>query len=397
MVASGSQLNYSPLSLGCGDYKVFYRNRCALNSLLCEADVVDGSFNRVLNEISEAEIQVRLHGGSEDCCDCYNDLAPWQHELVIYRDQKEVWCGPIQRIELDFAAGIGTVQARDLLAWADKRLIELAETDYDVTDVDLKDVFEWVLWHGYCKDPWCMTWSFQPVGIPITKFYPAYSSPEKWGGTYPNCGEELRDLAKSGIDYTVIDRHLWGGDIEVQSPVANTALLLDHHWQSTPKIIVAGADMVNRMVYVGGNSGYSGYDEDTMWIEPPSPYGPITATGLDGTQQQYGLLEGLRKAQGMDEVDTSVVPNPLTQAAAGEYALTQAPFVYIEGGTLSPKAPLEFDALIPGSRFDVRISNTCRIADNHYRLYGVDIAFGPGVETVNLKLAPIGIDAVRSA
>jgi hypothetical protein len=396
-------LNFNPVSLGCGAYRVFYRDRCATTSLLAEADVSDGSFNRTLNDISSASITVRLRADSEECCGVYSTLNPWQHELAIYRDNVEVWCGPITRMELDFMGGEGTVEARDLLAWADKRAIEVAETDYDVTDADLKDVFEWVLNHAYCKDPWCMSWSLEEVGVPISRYYPAFDSTnpdgsrnQRWGGTYPVAGDELRDLSSAGVDYTVICRHMWGGSVEVSTPVPLTSILYDDHWVQLPKIIVSGDDMATRVIAGAGNSGPNGWEPESMWIEPQEQFGPITPSILTPIQRQYGLLESVKKESKFNDVDTTVSPNALTQSVYGQYELSQAPFVYITGGRLSPSAPLSFNNLVPGARFDIRLNQSCRLIYNNYRLYNVDVSFSAEDEDISVEFGPVGVESTRS-
>lgn len=391
-------LNFNPVSLGCGDYRVFYRERCNLTSFLAEADITGGTFSRVLNDISTASIEVRLRADSEECCGVYSSLNPWEHEIAIFRDNTEVWCGPIVRMELDFVGGRGRVEARDLLAWADKRVIEMADEDYDVEDADLKDVYEWVLNHGYCKDPWCMTWSLQEVGVPITRRYAAYDAAggDRWGGTYPVVGDELRNLADSGVDYTVIVRHLWGGDVEVTTPTPITTILYDNHWISLPTIIISGEDMATRVIVGSGNSGYDGWDASSMWIEPQEQASPVTSSTLTVPQQKFGLLETVRKESKFDDVDTSTSPNALTQSTFGYYELSQQPFTYIEGGRLSPDAPVSFASLIPGARFDLRLTQSCRIIFNDYRLYNVNVQFGPGTEEISVTFAPVGVESTRA-
>lgn len=390
-------LNFNPTSLGCGDYRVFYRERNNLTAFLAEAEVTGGSYGRVLNEISTASIQVRLRADSEECCGVYSTLNPWEHEVSIFRDGTEVWCGPITRMELNFTGGEGTIEAKDLLVWADKRVIELSDEDYDVEDADLKDAFEWVLNHGYCKDPWGMTWNLQEVGVPITRRYASYDAAggDRWGGTYPSVGDELRNLAGSGVDYTVVCRHLWGGNVEVTTPTPTTSLLYDNHWITMPTIIVSGDDMATRLIVGSGNSGYDGWDATSMWIEPQEQASPVTSATLTPTQQRYGLLESVKKESKFDDVDTSTSPNVLTQATFGHYELSQQPFVYIDGGRLSPTAPLSFAGLIPGARFDLRLMQSCRIIYNNYRLYNVDVRFSPGNEEISVKFAPVGVEATR--
>lgn len=384
-------------TLGCGAYRALYRRRNTLTAYVCEADLVSGSYSRVLNDVSTAEVSVRIKGDSEECCGCYGQLNPWEHELAIFRDGTEVWCGPITNIELDFKSGVGTVQARDLMAWADVRVIEPVTDDYDVEDADLKDIFDWVLQHAYCKDPWGMTWSLEPTGVPAARYYPAVDrTTDRWGGTFLVAGDELRDLASAGVDFTVIGRHLWGGSLETSTPVPVTAILMDHHWMDTPSIKISGEDMATRLIGVAGNGGYEGYENSQVWIEPPNPLPPVTSDQLTANQLKFGLMERLMKESSIDDVDTEVLPNQLTQSVFGKFELTHQPFIYIDGGKLSQNAPLDFNSLIPGIQIDVRLLQSCRIVNSFYRLTGVDVSFSNGVDDISVKLTPTGVDSVRT-
>lgn len=377
--------------LGCGTYRVMVQRRCGSGSrFVCELqDTQSISYNRILNEVSEATITVSMDG----CCGCLSDVNPWEHELAIFRNESLVWVGPIVDLEFKAKDGVIDVLAKDLLSWADRRLIELADTDYEPEATDLADAYTWILNHAYCKDPWCMTWSIDPVGIPIQRFYPSFDKAggERWGGQYPNCGDEMRTLAESGVDFTVINRHLWGGNIEVSNPVSTNVILLDEHFQTTPDIKVSGSKMVTRQVSAGGDGGYSGFYDDQVAIYPGT-LGPITSSLLDASQQKFGLLEAFNTTPIYDEVDTTIIPNPVLQDAKTRWDLLHEPYVFISGGDLDPSAPLTFEeTLIPGAIIGIGLRNTCRdLTENQMRLREVQVSVSESGETVSIDLTPLG-------
>lgn len=386
----------SSIYLGCGVYDVYFRDRCGVQRYKCRAPNVTGlRFSRQLNETSDAEITIGLTGYNDECCDCIGDVNPWQHEVAIFRDGMEVWTGPITEISFDYSNDTATFYAKDLSAWFDKRLVELLEEDYDVEDIDSKDVFEWLVNHAYCKDPWCMTWSFSPTGVNVTRLYYAFFNGERWGGAYPVIGDEIRDMQNYSVDWTVVDRHMYGGGLQTDPPFTKRIILLSNHWTTQPIVKVTGQNMSNRVVAAGGSGGNDGWYDEEMWIEPPIT-GPITPAQLTGDQRIFGLLESFESYPELDDEDTTEEGNAVTQAAWGKYQLSNDPFSYIQGGRLDKSAPVNFEDLIPGTIFEVRLDQTCRPFQGQYRLASVQVSIqGAADEVVDLNMEPVGVSNVR--
>lgn len=372
--------------LGCGNYDVYFQARGGAYNV-CRADGLTAlSYNRTLNEASEATVSLALRGQDESCCACIGSLNPWEHEIVIYRDGEEVWVGPIVNIDIDLDALTANFQAKDLFAWTDKRWIELSNDDgYDVEEVELSTVFEWILFHGYSKDPWNMTWSIGSTGIPMDRFYPGFDGEtERWGGSYMMCGEELRQLAESGCDFTVVRRTLVGGDLQVNPP-SQIPLLIDRHWTKLPTIKVVGTGMAEEVAVAGGGGGYYGYYDEQIWIERPD----------DEFRERFGLLQYFKTDDSLDDENTTDLPNAITQQAYGLRELKKQPFTYVTGGQLSMEAPVTFDTLIPGAVVNLALSQTCRTVEDEYRLVSVSVAFD-GEEHISIELTPKGVEALRT-
>jgi hypothetical protein len=240
-----------------------------------------------------------------------------------------------------------------------------------------------------------MTWSSSATGVPVTRYYPGYSTGDRWGGSYQNVGAEIRALAREGIDYTVVNRHMYGGNLETNPPSASGAVLLATHWMNLPSIKVSGVSMSTRTIVAGGDGGWDGYYDEQIWIEPPIS-GPISPATLTGNQLTYGLIETFTTEQHLYDEDTTINPNAITQNAFGRHELNSVPFVHIDGGQLAPSAPLGMENLIPGSIIEVRMNNSCRSFTGPYRLYSVSVSLINAKESVNIQLAPVGVDTVRS-
>ena len=136
----------------------------------------------------------------------------------------------------------------------------------------------------------------------------------------------------------------------------------------------------------GGNGGYYGWYDDQIWIERAS---------TDDAGEKYGLLQSFFNAPELDDADTTSAPNAVTQQAYSLRELKKEPFVYIKGGSLSAKAPLPINSLIPGSVYAVKLIGTCRRIEDVYRLQAVNVSYSRDGEDVQLELVPMGADALR--
>lgn len=374
-------------TLGCGQYEVYFKERGG-DTFVCRArDLTSVTFSRLLNEVSEASITIALSGQDEECCACVGGINPWEHEISIYRDGTEVWCGPVVNGEIDLNAMTATFAAKDLFAWTDMRWIELYNMDFELDDdTELAEVWNWILTHVYNQEPWNMEWLLGSTGIPLSeKFYPGYFDPDRWGGSYPNAGDELRTLSKSGVDFTVIRRTLIGGDIEINPPT-QLPILLDKHWAQLPKLTISGGTMATEVGVAGGNGGYAGWDDDQMWIERPQ----------DDYRAQFGLLQKFFVEPSLDDEDTTELPNAITQEAYNLRELKKQPFVYVTGGQLASDAPVDFDTLIPGAVVKLALTQTCRVIQSDYRLTQISVTYDGANEAVSLQLTPEGATALRT-
>lgn len=382
---SPTQVTLSPApqiqSLSCGSYDVYIAERGGTRLVCRLQGTVAIRYQRVLNEFSEATITTALNA---DCRNCLSSVNPWQHEVLIFRSSELVWVGPIQTIDYDPSESRIEIYARDLSSWAEKRHIELFGEDYDVEDVDVRDVFNWVLSHGYDKDPWGMSWSLADTGVPISRYYPAAITGDRWGGSYKNVATELRALSQVGVDFTVVNRHMYGGDLTVTPPTTRVLKIADKNWAKLPKISVVGTTMSNRTGVAGGSGGYFGWADDQIWIEE-SP----------ADIAQYGLLESFTERTDLDDSDTTALPNAITQEAYARHQLLKHPVATISGGQLANDAPFSFDDLIPGGRISVGFMNSLRDVTPDYRLYGVDVSVSEENETIDLRLSALGVEELR--
>ena len=368
-------------NLQCGDYEVYVAERGG-STLVCRLrGITEVSYNRILNEFSECRVSVAMNA---DCVSALADVNPWKHELLVFRNSELAWIGPL--IDLTYAPADSRIKlyARDLMAWTEKRFIELANTDYEVFDTELRDVFEWVLSHGYDKDPWDMTWELSDTGITLDRFYPGYYTPDRWGGNYSRVADELRALVGSGIDFSVVGRHMYGGDLEINPPASETLKIADHNWAKSPEIKVSGANMSNETAVAGGSGGHYGWYDDQMWIERDT-----------ASQNEYGLLQSFTQVQEMSDVYTTELPNPITQESYGRSQFLKQPVVFISGGQLAGDAPFEISDLIPGAPIEVGLVSKLRDIQTEYRLVSVEFVADETSEKISMALSLPGVEELK--
>lgn len=366
-------------SLTCADYDIYVSERGG-QTLTCRLGGTKAlTYNRTLNDFSEATVQVAVNS---QCASCVASLNPWQHELMVFRAKSLVWCGPIISMTYKTSESAIQIYARDLLAWTEKRLVEPIGEDYDVEEVDIAQVFGWVLNHGYSKDPWGMTWSISPTGVPISKFYPGVTPGDRWGGSYPVVGAELRQLSQAGIDYTMVNRQMYAGDLVVSPPNPTVLKIADQNWSRSPDIQVNGAQMSTRTGVAGGNGGYFGWYDDQIWFEEST--------------EPWGLLETFLPRPEVDEADTTVLPNAITQEAAARHELLKKPIAFISGGQLSGNAPFDFASLIPGLPIEVGFDAPMRNLETDYRMYSVTVDVSDKAEQINMSVSSPGLEEIKT-
>lgn len=372
-------------TLGCGIYEAYIKTRGGDFHVGRVRNLTSLKWGRKLNDVSEASVEFALNGDDGDCCGLAASVNPWEHELSIFRDGTEVWCGPVTGGEIDDENLTAMFDAKDLSTWFDRRWVEVYDNDQEFDEADIIEVMDWLISHGYYKDPWNMEWFLgDKLNIPISRMYTAYFPPgERWGGNYPMIGNEIRDLLKSRVDYTVIRRVMLGGNL--QTSTIDTARFTDESWIKKPKTIILGLGMATEVGVGGGVGGNYGYADEDMWIEREN----------DSFRTEFGLLQTFVPAQVIDDVDTYTLPNPVTQQAAELRELKKQPYVYVSGGVLSQNAPVTFDQLIPGRHFRIDFSKTCRPITGEYTLLSVDVQYDSGGESVGLDLVPPGLEKLK--
>lgn len=327
-------------TLGCGPWRAVLQ--CRGGGQLVEVPWQHLTMGRRVDDISAASVTVTSQGLSQlrqraydDCCGLLATLQPWEHELALWRGGEEVWVGPIQ--EPEFGHDAITIPARDLTAWWERRLLG---RDRSFTDVDLATIFEQYHADAMQPDPspniHLVT---TPTGVTGTRSIRA--------DAYRRAADELRELARSGLDYTAYGRTVRAGGAVV--PASDLGMLLTEHFNQ-PKLVVHGLLATTRAVVIGGRT---------------STGTPIVGEA-GGGNDQLGLLEQVA-------TESSILDAASCNAAAATRVdLLEAPD-YMTGQLLAG-APVAFRDLVPGATADLRVAAMCRAAVGTYRLLALDVS-----------------------
>lgn len=345
-----------PLGLGCGEYTVYLQERGGRRLAQLPWERID--FGRRLDEVSDASVDIPVEGIADDdeCCFWLSQVNPWEHEVSIYRDGAEEWVGPV--IEPVFSRDTVTLAARDLFVWFEKRLLPLGR---QFVAVDIGEIFQQYVEDVLALDDPGITVNAQRVGIVGDRT----NDPTE----FRRAADELRELARSGIDWTMVRRTMEVGGEEV--PTESVADLIDDAFNAL-ELRIGGGETATEVVVVGGQD----------------PDFETTVFGrVGGIDPLLGLLQAAVN-------ESSILDQHSAEAAAQtRLDLRESPPFFIDG-ELSQLAGVQFPDLVPGAAVDVDMDIGCRAVLGTLRLRAVNVTVEASEEgcqeSVNVELMSQG-------
>lgn len=346
--------------LGCAsDYglRIHYRGGAQLYAELPRPTAL--TFGRRLDDVSTADITLAKPALDRACCGALARVDAFAHELTIYRDGTLVWQGPI--VQVVEAQATITISARDVVAYLDKRA---NWTTWDFTGSRAQDVARvanYIVRDALTPDdpgivPWLVT---RDAGV--------LAEAKADERETVLIGDELRELARTGLDFTTVGRKLllFG---ELRPIAGRVAVLTAQHVLGDIEIIRPGLDYANRVVVdTGGPTGIAGQPDDT-----------------------YGLLHRVVEASDVQDAVTA------GQMATAVWRSTRPPWTVIrlpQDAALSSAAPISFHELVCGARVDVHPSGEyCLPVSPAMRIARVTVEWDQRVgERITAALLPLGL------
>ena len=333
-------------------------------------------WNRQRDTFSEAEVIGRAT--APDCCSLMERTRSVRHELVIERDGKRVWEGPITGISLE-KEGTYKISARDLLFFPNRTVVK---NTYSSAYPAIRHVTEHA--EEVIRGEMAAGEAYGFNVLPGLEVYTNAETSNTSAVTKPYSGyvwDVLDSLAqRSSLDYVVVNRRLIL--IDTHQFIAMGRRLVDADFLDGLRVTEYGVELAVGN-YVSGT-------EDNAGVV-------ITEEGLD----YYGPIELLAASYGSGSDDAE----PPTQEELDDQALRNARSRYPapvvlkvpENSQLAPSTVDDiFDWLIPTTGFPIYSDATCREIEQIQKLDKVsfeETADGEKV-SVTLSSAPIGSDIV---
>lgn len=358
--------------LGCGVYEAAIYERGG-QRIVGYVPWSSLDWERLLDDTSSASLSLTgVSGYGPECCDVFGVAMPWEHELHVFRDTRRCWSGPIVRMEVD--SDTVELEARDLSAWWDKRRIHRNHnfSGHPYSDpvggefVDLSTMFEIYALDAMAPD------NSPGLCVDVT---PTGTLAERnvLASQHVRAGQILRELARAGIDWTLVDRLVVAGGLVLSVDPLPT--LTDDHFREPPRIIIDGLKQENDAGVRGAGVGKRG---DTLW-----------ASSRDGDSiGRCGLLEGDTTESGLEDIQLVRLAAQSRRDALKDAVAT------IEQGVLDDGIGVRIEDLIPGALAPVRLNRTCKLVSGTYRLARVSVSAVAssegGSESVTIVLQPEG-------
>lgn len=215
-------------------------------------------WTRTLDGISTAQITVTVPGDDADCADWLGQIRAWRHELVVFRDDRRVWEGPISRVV--FLPGLVQVLARDVLGWMDRRshrgrftdpangVAEVIQAVQDACTYDDPNVADYVL--GYTDQAPLVT-----------------TAVNRHDSTY---WDAIGDVLDQGVHVTAVGRAVvsWAA----AAPISRTVTLESGSSLSADvSVIEDGLSLATRAINTGGSTYGATSPEPVIRNEATNP------------------------------------------------------------------------------------------------------------------------------
>lgn len=348
-------------TLGCCYNTAAIWDRCERTKIADLDAVTCLEWSRELDDLSEGSVTVGRNGS---CCEVFDRIRPWRHQLVINRCGKQVWSGPILRTT--YNADDTVFEAVDPLAWLDRRLVrETVELCGSLTGIAQQLVEQAMEHPDGAADETCLTFDYRGC---------THTGCRKYEACQTTAAAELRSLARGPFNFTVVGRRvvMWCGG----ATLGRTTILQDKDFMGLISVVEDGYAQATAVCVQGkGVTAYCG-----------------------GTDDYYGLIEVPIKD------DTITTEADAMAMACQEVAARKRPPLVLsvpDGIRLDPRAPVTMEQLVPGVLIPVWSSSTCRTVSEDMALTRVHVQQGcsddhGGDEVVSITVAPaasIGAEA----
>lgn len=346
-----------PGPLGCPDtYTAALFDNRGEAPLGAALEVSEVKWGRLLDDTSTAEVTIPIKDTA--CCEALGDARTWCNDLGLYRDGDLVWQGPING--LDHGTDDTKISAVDVTGWLSGTEVFAAFDTTTATGtgpLDLALIAQKLITEGFTEfDPNVLPFlAVTLTGIPGERKYDAKQ-------TY--VGDEVRELARTGLDFTALGRRIIIGP---EAAFARLAQLQDDDFLGELRVREDGSGYISEAIVIG--------------------------TGVTATAGGVGTCG--KRTRIVKEESIEDMASAQAEADSLVRAGTPAPLILDvpDGVQLSPECPVTIADLVPGVVIPVASISTCRTVFTDMRLLKVDVSYtADDGESVKVTLAPLGVE-----
>lgn len=354
--------------LGCGNWSVYLTERGGGQPLV---EIPHGSISlsHLVDESGSASISVPVTGQNRSaCCEALNLAEPWRHEIIAYRDRDVAFVGPLIGVEV--SAEGGQLNAQDLFFWMERRFIE----DDAFFSADASEVFEEIFNLAYDPDP-------SPNITVIAHKADVEVERRVHGKEFQRASDLLRELARTAVDFTMVDRQLIVGGKEVFEPGIGPGVPL--------------------IIHDDGVSRASVNKDGNQFATDVATFGEAVAQGQ--SQRIHGRATRSQDVYGLIQrsfAELLITDTPSANENALSRLLQMQPVPHRGTMTLSQEAAFGYEDLIPGRRCDVRITRAAGCVElvDTMRLTSVSTEVSRSesgdTESVTVEVVPLGLTEI---
>lgn len=377
--------------LGTGSYRVFVYEQGGQQIIGEITDQTLLRYRRIRDDISNCTV---MYNGTDDqICELLGNIRCWMHEIVVFRNGRRVWEGPITR--LTYYTDRVEVEAQDVMAYLYRRIMRQGYNDsYRLLTVQddttggvvqvqtgLNTVVERasrIIVNGLAPHdinilPYLTRFDFEDDARQ-SRVVPDYAT---------TCWQEVDDLAATaGLDYTVVGRRIILND--THRPIGRLPQMTNGDFSEPPIVSEYGMQLANYYAVTNGN-GVWGHARPLAEGDNNEFYGPVELL-----TSAYGETEAGPEEVLTQEARAQLIETLEQQAARGIASRWPTPLVVRvpDNSTLNPHVEIGFDQLVPGVWVPLVASGTCRSVEQWQKLDEVTIEVTPSGESIQVTMSP---------
>lgn len=372
--------------LGCGKHEVWFYERGGEHAIGKVGAISTLRYGRVRDDISEASLFCT--GFDDDCGALYKDIHSWMHEVVIFRDGKRVWEGPVTLIE--YGKDYVKFEAKDVMAYVYRRIMRQGFNDaYRIVE-DGDDEIQVGLLTSVERAEQLILDALAPADPNVLPYLTAIkfdgdARQSRVMADYSATAWEVIDdfAANQGLDYVTVGRRIILND--THRAVGRLPEMRDKDFADPPIVTEYGMQLANYYGVTNG-SGIWGAARPQDELYDYESYGPIemlsSAYGQTGAATDDEMTpEAIRKMR--------VAMNQ--QAGRNIAARWPAPVVVRvpDNTQVLPNAGISFEQLIPGVWVPLTSTSTLREVSQWQKLDSMTVEVdAAGGEKVRVVLSP---------